>query len=104
MEKVDVYKGRTNVVTVELGFDISADTFASQIRAREEVTSELLMTWGVAFTTDGTDGSLTLTVDNTVTGAITATSGFMDLKRTTGGEPVPVFRAVEVAFRGVVTA
>lgn len=102
--KVVVHKGRTNVLTVSLGFDVSADTITSEIRAQPDQASALIATWSVAFTTDGTDGELTLTMDNTATGAIEATSGYMDIKRVTGGEPVPVFdRPVEVEFRGTVT-
>ena len=103
--KVIVYKARTNTVIVNLNEDVSGDTFTSQIRSEPEHTSTLLMTWAVAFTTDGTDGSLTLTVDDLITEQITVESGYMDLKRVTGGQPIPVFeRALEVEFRGVPTA
>jgi hypothetical protein len=104
MSKVKVYKARTNTVIVNLNEDVSGDTFTSHIRSQPEHTSTLLMVWAVAFTTDGTDGSLTLTVDDVITEQITVDSGYMDLKRVTGGQPVPVFeRSLEVEFIGAVT-
>ena len=100
-----VHKNRTNIITVGLGYDVSADTITSEIRAQPEVDSPLLATWDVTFATDGEDGELVLTLDDTITAQISATSGFMDIKRVTGSEPVPVFdKPLEVIFRGTVTA
>jgi hypothetical protein len=105
MSKVIVHKARTNTIIINLGIDISGETFFSEIRAEEDHESTLLMTWDVDFDTDGTDGKLRLTADDIVTGQIEVSSGFMDLKRVSGGEPLAVFeRALEVEFRGVVTA
>jgi hypothetical protein len=88
-----------------MGIDISGSTFASQIRSEPTVESPLLATWVVTFTTDGHDGLLTLKLDDLITGQIQANSGYMDLKRVVGGEPIPVFdRPLEVSFRGTVTA
>jgi hypothetical protein len=102
---VIVHRARTNVVTMDLGFDISADTFTSEIRAEPEVTSALLATWTVSFETDGTDGILVLELDDVDAGQVTVDSGYMDIKRVSAGEPLPVFdRPLEVEFRGVVTA
>ena len=102
--KVVVHKGRTNIVRINLGMDISADEFTSQIRSEPHVEAPLIADWVVTFTSDGTDGELTLTMDDLVTGQISASSGYMDLKRVTTGEPVPVFdRPLEVSFRGTVT-
>jgi len=99
-----VYKNRTNVVTVDLGVDITGDTITSQIRAQEDHTSDLITSWTVTVD-DAALGLITLTLDDTLTGAITVDSGYMDIKRVTGGEPVPVFdRAIKVSFRGTVTA
>ena len=104
MNKVVVYKARTNVLPVNLGIDVSGDTFTSQVRSKSDHTSTLLMTWTVAFETDGTDGILRLTVDDLVTEQIEVDSGYMDLRRVTGGEPVPVWdKPLEVEFRGSVT-
>lgn len=106
MEKVVVHKARTNTVIVDLGMDVSADTFTSQVRSQPDHESTLLMTWTIAWETDGTDGRMVLTVDNVITEQIIVNSGYMDLKRmTSAGEPIPVWdRPLEVEFRGVATA
>jgi hypothetical protein len=102
--KIIVHKGRTNVITVDLGMDISADIITSEIRSEPAQESTLLATWDVSFKTDGIDGELILTMDDVITAQITASSGYMDIKRVTGGQPVPVFDSpLEVSFRGTVT-
>jgi len=103
--KVIVHKGRTNVVRVNLGIDVSADVIFSEVRSEPDQDSVLLMSWQVDFETDGTDGMLILTVDNTITAQIEPSNGWMDLKRVSGGEPISVFdKPLEVSFRGTVTA
>lgn len=103
--EVIVHKGRTNIIRVHMGIDVSGDTITSEIRSEPDVDSPLLATWTVAFETTGADGKLILTLDNVITSQISATAGYMDLKRVTGGQPVPVFdRPLEVSFRGTVTA
>src|SRR5262245_40589893 len=102
--EVIVHKGRTNVLEVRLGIDVSADTFTSEIRTQPDQASTLIATWTVSFSTDGTDGNLKLVLDGSITGAIDENSGYMDLKRMSGGEPLPVFdKPLEVVFRGTVT-
>jgi hypothetical protein len=102
--KVIVHKGRTNVITVSLGIDVSADTITSEIRSEPNSESPLIATWVVSYVTNGADGELILTLDDNETRQIKANSGYMDLKRVSGSEPVPVFdRPLEVSFRGTVT-
>lgn len=102
--QVVVHKGRREALTVWLGMDVSGDTFTSQIRSQPESDAELIAEWTVAFATDGTDGILTLVLDDSVTETIVANSGYMDIKRVSGGQPLPVFdQALEVVFRGSVT-
>lgn len=102
---VIVHRSRTNVITLDLGIDVSGDTITSEIRTQPETTSALLATWVVDFVTDGSDGLLTLTLDDLDAGQITVDKGYMDVKRVSGGEPLPVFdKPLEVEFRGVVTA
>lgn len=99
-----VYKNRTNIVPVNLGFDVSADTFTSEIREGKTPTSTLIATWTVSFLTDGTDGALLLTLDDSEADAITQKVGYTDIKRVSGGEPLPVFSApVKVLFQDTVT-
>lgn len=102
--EVVVHKGRTNVVRVHMGIDVSSDTITSEIRTEPDQESPLIATWTVTFETDGTDGKLVLILDDLITGEVTVDGGYMDLKRMSGGEPVPVFdRPLEVSFRGTVT-
>jgi hypothetical protein len=103
-EKIVVHKGRTCTVPVSLGIDVSADTFTSEIRTEADQEAPLIMTWTVTKPGGGTDGELLLTVDDSVTVGIKENSGFMDIKRVSGGQPIPLFdRPVEVEFRGTVT-
>lgn len=96
-----VHKGRTNIITASLGIDVSGDTLTSEIRT---ASGTLIATWSVAFDGDGTDGEIILTMDNSVTSAIEQPSGFMDLKRISNGEPLPVFdKPLEVEFRETIT-
>lgn len=104
MNQLVIFKGRTMVVPVSLGYDASQDTFTSEIRTGKSRSSELIATWDVAFATDGTDGELILTLDDSVTAEITRSTGYMDIKRVTGGEPLPVFDdTLEVLFKNTVT-
>ena len=102
--EIIVHKGRTNVVTVDMGVDVSADTLTSQIRSEPNQGAPLIADWVVSFATDGTDGKVILTLDDVITGQIKATSGFMDIKRVVGGEAFAAWDVpLEVAFRGTVT-
>lgn len=102
--QVVVCKGRTVVIPVSLGYDVSQDEFVSEIRAEKNSSSELLATWTVSFLTDGTDGELLLTLDDSVTQTIEKPIGYMDIKRITGGEPVSVFDDVlQVLIKDTVT-
>lgn len=102
---VKVYKGRRNVITLNLGFDVSADTITSQIRAELDSASTLIATWTVTEETDGTDGKIVLTLDDSALSSVTAKRGYMDLKRVSGGEPYAVFdEPLEVVFVPSVTA
>lgn len=102
--EVVVHKGRVNIITIHMGIDVSSDTITSEIRTEPNVESVLIAEWDVAFETDGSDGKLILTLDDTITAGIVQAGGYMDLKRVTGGIPVPVFdRPLEVIFRGTVT-
>lgn len=103
--QIIVHKARTNTLVVRLGYDVSGDTFESEIRVEPNISSELIVAWTIAWVTDGTDGDLLLTLDDSVTAPIDVSGGYMDLKRTTGGEPIAVFdRPLEVLFQGSVTA
>lgn len=103
-QQVIVNKGRTTKLQVGFGFDISGDTFFSEIREEPNRTSTLIVEWTPSFATDGTDGELILTIDDSVSGPVTKSVGYMDIKRVTGGEPVSVFDEIlEVLFKESVT-
>lgn len=104
MQQITVFKNRMTKVPIDLPYDVAADTFASQIRAEKNHTSELLAEWSVTFATDGHDGKLVLTLTADDTKNITASGGFMDIKRVTGGDSVPVFdESLEVYFEETIT-
>jgi hypothetical protein len=103
--QIIVYKNRTNYLSVNVGFDVSADTITSQIRSEPAVGAPLIAEWTVTKPNGGADGELLLTLDDAITAEIAANSGYMDLKRVSGSEPLPVFDgAIEVLFKGTVTA
>ena len=102
--KITIDKGRTKRLTMHLGIDITGDTITSEIRTQPEATSTLIATWTVTVE-DAPTGAILLVLDNTITGAITQVSGYMDVKRVSGGEPLSVFEEpLEVYFQGVPTA
>lgn len=104
MAQITVFLGRTNKVPVSLPWDVSADQITSEIRVDKDSGSELIATWDVGFVTNGADGELELTLDDSVTSAITHFKGYMDLKRVSNGEPLSVWDdPVEVLFRKTVT-
>ena len=104
MSDIIVYKNRTNVISVSLGANVSADTFQSEIREKALVTAPLIAAWTVAFATNGVDGELILTLDNSALAAVVVKTGYMDIKRISGGEPYAVFPPIKVVFKDTVTA
>lgn len=104
MEQVEIQKGRTVILPISLGFDVSQDTFSSEIRVGKTSTSDLIAQWGIVFLTDGTDGELVAILDDAITSEITHSVGYMDLKRVSGGEPLGVFdEPLEVIIKDTVT-
>lgn len=91
MQPIVVKRGKTVVVPVSMGFNVSDDGFTSPIHVDVDPESELISQWIVTFDTDGTDGELILTLDSTITTEIVQSSGYMDLNRVSGGTPLPVF-------------
>lgn len=105
MKQIIVHKGRTVIVPVGLGFDVSNDEFSSEIRVAKDRDSELIAAWDVSFETDGVDGELILKLDDSVTAEIVYGKGYMDLKRISAGEPYSVFdEPLEVLFQSTITA
>lgn len=104
MNQIIVHKDRTTVITVSLGMDVSDDTITSEIRVGRNSETELIAEWTVEFDTDGADGELVLTIDDSVAADIDKKKGYMDMKRISGGEPLPVFDyPLEVVFKESIT-
>lgn len=96
--------GRTNIITISVGYDLSDSVVTSQIREEEDRASPIIAEWAVTFKTNGVDGELVLTMDNLVSTAITKQEGYMDLKRVVNGEPFSIFaKPILVKFQKVVT-
>jgi hypothetical protein len=104
---VEVYRKRLNVVRVSMEMDVSQDAFSSEIRTEKNSESTLLATWTASFATDGTDGELLLTLDDSddaQLSEVTRSIGYMDVKRITNGKPMPLFDGfLEVVFKNVIT-
>ena len=102
--QLNVYIGRTNTVSVDLGVDITGNTITSQIRLEPNSSSTLLASWTAAIT-NAVLGEFTLTLDDSATTSIAVSGGYMDIKRVVSGEPIPVFdQPLEVVFIGAITA
>lgn len=103
-DELILHKDRTNKVLMNLGFDVSGDTFTSEIRKDRDKASDLLATWDVSFVTDGVDGKLELVLPQSQIDPVSVKYGYMDVKRTSGSEDLPVFtEPLKVKFQGVVT-
>ena len=104
MEQLIVHIGRTNVIPVSMGEDVSGDTITSQIRSGKDRSSPLIVAWTVTQVTDGTDGELLFTIDDAVSETINLGTGYMDIKRVKNGEPIPASDdLIEILFRQPVT-
>jgi hypothetical protein len=103
-DRVIVHKNRTNKLTVNLGMDITGDTITSEVRTQEDPESDLLMAW-IVTVIDAPTGELEILVDDATTAQIEVDRGYMDFKRVSSGEPLPVMdKPLEVEFRNTVTA
>jgi hypothetical protein len=99
---ITVQKGRYSIKELHLHIDVTGDTFASQIRARPDVNSELIAEWTVSVL-DAATGVVRLELDETET-SVNVDEGFMDVKRVTGGRPVSCYDEIlSVKFEGVTT-
>lgn len=104
VDHITVWKGRSISFEFTLGHQISSDTYTSQIRRGQSVDSLLIATWNITVKPGGMNKTLIFSMDDSVTSLITANYGWMDLKRMSGGEPLPVLdNPIPVLFKNVVT-
>jgi hypothetical protein len=102
--ELKIYKGRVNSIQVNLGYDASSDVLTSEIRTHPTVEATLIAEFDISFVTDGTDGKIVLTLDDTARD-ITPTTGYMDIKRVVDGEALPLFdEPLEVKLEDTVTS
>lgn len=100
MAEVTVWEKRTTKLMVSLGYDVSQDVITSQIREGRTPESELIAEWNVAFLTDGTDGELVLTIDDSLVQDVSVSNGYMDGVRVSNSEPLPLFdEIIDVVFK-----
>lgn len=102
MDALKIFRNRTSVIPVWFSYMLGDDVYTSQIRTGQSFLSPLIATFTVV---KAGPNQLTLMLDNSVTAGITHNYGYMDIKRVTGGEPVPVFEdPIPVLFKDQVTA
>lgn len=100
-----IHLDRTNRVPFNIGVSVAGDTFSSEIREEKDPESALIATWECSLLTDGTDGEVVLVLPEAELTSVAEGYGFMDVKRTSGGEDFPVFsEPLKVKFQKVVTA
>lgn len=104
MDAIVIHKGRDVILPVSFPYDVSTDTFRSQIRAGTNKNTYLIAEWSIAKVNDGSDGLLYFTLDSSVTATIVETFGYMDIKRINNGEQYNATNVpIPVSFVGVVT-
>lgn len=100
---VIIHRGLTNTIPLVLGYDTTGDTISSQVRSGPDRSYPRLLNFEVTVV-DESNGEYTLTIDDTFTSQIVVDTGYMDVLRITGGEPVPVFEEpLQVIFMGTVS-
>jgi len=100
-----IHKGRTNTISLNLDESVLPDTLVSEIRSAPNSTSELIATWTITPVTDGSDGRYLMQLDNSALSSVSYSNGYMDIKRLSSGEPLPLFDdPLPVVFKDTVTA
>jgi len=104
---LNIFKRRTNTIRFRLGADYSADTLSSDIRVSKDDESELIVSWTIIPepATDPEDGIYLFSIDDALLPSDIVDKGWMDIKRVSGGEPVPgpFDKPLQVKFVEVVT-
>lgn len=105
VDHITVVKNRSITFEFTLGHQIGTDVYTSEIRVGQSVNTPLIATWNVSVKPGGLNRTLIFSMDNSVTAPIVQSHGWMDLKRVSGGEPLPVLDyAIPVLFKDAITA
>ena len=103
MSTVDVHKHRTTELHVILPYPTENDIFTSQVRKGRSQATEVIVEWNVSKSEESSN-KLILVIDDELASTITETTGYMDIKRVTAGEPLAVFNdPILVTFKDVIT-
>lgn len=86
-----VAKTKTVIVPISLGFNVVGWVFTADLRATVVATSALIATWIVTFDTDGKDGELIATLQDTITSGLTVGTAYMRLKRIIPSPTLEIF-------------
>jgi len=104
-DQIIIYKGRTNIVLLAVGRDVSTSVISGEIRKEKNRESDLIATWVVGFVNTGADGELILTIDDSETDELEESRGWTDFKEVVSGEPMMLFdEPLEVLIKDPVTA
>lgn len=102
---ITVWKRRSITFEFALAHQIGDDIYTSEIRRGQSVNTPLIATWNVSVKPGGMNKTLIFSMDDSVTSLITVNYGWMDLKRVSNGEPLPVLNySIPVLFKDVITA
>lgn len=83
---------------MSFSYDLGDDIFTSEIRTGPTHEYPLIEEWDVS-KKEGSNNTLILSLDDSKTSGITHVAGWMDVKRVSFGEPLPVLRdPIQVVF------
>lgn len=91
MQKVEVERGKTVVVGISIGFNVSLFEFLCEMRESEDPASAIITTWDMSFETDGKDGELLASLDDSITSVLVLGAAWLHLYRVSGSTHLPVF-------------
>lgn len=91
MKPVEVERGKTIVLAISVGFNVSSFEFLCEMRQNQSPESTIIATWDVSFETDGKNGELVALLDNSITAALVPNIAWLFLYRVSGSTHLPVF-------------
>ena len=105
MASLTIYKNRTNRVLFKSGVDAPEDEWYSEIRVGKTQDSDLIVAWTFEPVDGGDPGDFLISIDDSLLQDVSHSRGYMDIKRISAGEPLPVLKdIIIVKFKDTVTA